>query len=211
MPTKPNSSANAESSPKPQLIQPLGVVDRADTSKSTEGLRDDLRDSTHEAKAQMGDASQKAGQAYTEAKQKSAEQVRRLAGQAKESSVTFLDAQKSRIADEVGKVSRATRDAADRLKEEDDKTLASYARGVADILDDAGDYLNDTDLSIVSRDVQSMTRRHPEWVLGGLFVVGLAASRFLKSSAHRTSSPVAVPQAATRSNPLIKPTAELEL
>lgn len=43
-------------------------------------------------------------------------------------------------------------------------------------------YLHDRDVRQVVSDVEDLARRSPGMFLGGAFVIGLAASRFLKSS-----------------------------
>lgn len=146
--------------------------------QAVDAARDQVRDQGHRLKEEASDA-------YRTAKREATEQARRLSERVKEQSASFFQSQQGRVAEELAKLGRITRDTAQRLDDENDPTIAHYARGAADLLDDAQSYLRDQDLSTLTRDLGNLTRRRPEWVLGGMFVAGLAISRFLKASADR--------------------------
>ena len=69
----------------------------------------------------------------------------------------------------------------DSLRERGDDGVAAYAATVADGLEGARDYLRDADVGELLSEGRRFTKRHPEWVLGGMFVAGLAVARFLKA------------------------------
>lgn len=92
--------------------------------------------------------------------------------------------QKDRAATVVDDLCKAARAAVDKLDEQNDPKIAGYARTAAESLEGVRDYLRSADISDLTDDVGRFTRRHPGVVLGGLFVAGLAASRFLKADRH---------------------------
>lgn len=99
----------------------------------------------------------------------------------------FVEEQKSRAAEEVSIFGAAVREAGKKLKEEGQHNVASYAEAVADEMERAGSYLRDRDLRRLRNDASHFARERPGLFLGGMFLVGLAASRFLKASeSHAT-------------------------
>lgn len=115
-----------------------------------------------------------------------AQQTRRkaaeYAGQARDQGQAALDGQKLRAADKLHTVGSAIHRAAEKLRDERDDNLAGYADALADEVDRMAGYLQHRPMAELARDAQTFARRRPEWFLGGLFVAGLALSRFLKSS-----------------------------
>ena len=66
-----------------------------------------------------------------------------------------------------------------------DPAAADRVESVASKIGGVAKYLNDHEPGDLLDDGRALARRHPEVVLGGLFVVGLAAARFLKASERR--------------------------
>lgn len=117
------------------------------------------------------------GQAGEGGGQKAApEPIRRL----REYGANVASAQKDRVVNEVGGLSNAARETARRLREEDDNNIAGYVEAVADRIDGAADYLRKRSAADLLADVQSIARRHPEVVVGGMFVAGLVLGRLLR-------------------------------
>ena len=162
---------------------------KRDASRAYDDAKSDAADQYGQARDKASqtaaDLKRKASDALDQAKQQGKEQANRLGDRARQSSASFVNQQKDRVAGEVGTFSRAARDAAKRLEDEGDEKVATYAHKAADAMDEARNYLADRDLSGLTRDAGDVARRHPEWVLGGMFVAGLAISRFLKASAER--------------------------
>src|SRR5690606_5090337 len=102
-------------------------------------------------------------------------------GRLSENAQNMIGQQKQRLCDGITGAAEAARAAAERLEEREDRSIAGYARTAADGLEQVRDYLAAADVNDMLDDVRGFTRRHPEWVLGGLFVAGLAMSRFLKA------------------------------
>ncbi|HEX6962830.1 MAG TPA: hypothetical protein VF175_13250, partial [Lacipirellula sp.] len=94
----------------------------------------------------------------------------------------FFQEQKGKAAGELTTLSSAIRGAADRLRSDDESHAARYAEMAADKLDGAARFLGEQDLGSLAREVERAARRRPELFLGGMFLVGLGISRFLKAS-----------------------------
>jgi hypothetical protein len=162
---------------------------KSDAADSFEHGKRQAADQYGQAKAAVADgAAQLKGQAaeqYERLKDQGRVHANRISERVKNESAGYVNKRREGLAGEIGKFSLAARDAAERLDNEGDPTIATYAHKAADVMDEAKDYLANRDLSAIGRDVADLTRRRPEWVLGGLFIAGLAASRFFKASADR--------------------------
>lgn len=118
----------------------------------------------------------------------------------REQGASFLSQQKGRAADELSHFGHAIQRAAESLHNEQDHRIADYADSMARRTEQAANYLRSNDTGRFVEDVEHFVRRRPEVAFGGLFLAGLAISRFLKSSSRPsdvTRSPrqdVAVPQ-----------------
>ena len=145
-------------------------------------VKDQAKQAYDEVRQFSGDALEKAQQQWGETSGKAADRARQ-----------FADTQKGRLAGGLDDAAAAARAVVDKLGERDDDAVARYARTAADGLESARDYLHNADVSELLDGAKRFTRRHPEWVIGGLFVAGLAAARFLKadrpdSSGRRTTA-----------------------
>jgi hypothetical protein len=134
-------------------------------------------------------ARQEIKQRATEAQGQAGEQVRQTAGETAERVLrrgrSLLASQKERAADEMTHVCEAARCAADKLYEREDHAMAEYIDLLAEQCEWAAGYLRQRDVGGMLGDMDRITRRRPELVFGGMFVAGLALSRFLKSSASQ--------------------------
>lgn len=137
-----------------------------------------VRQKTRETTAHL---KQGARDATRNLKQKGSETAHQLQDQSKE----FMQTRKAELAGRISGCGAAVRRAADKLRDEQDPNIASYADMVADRFQQAGDYIQSRDISSIYHDVEDMARRRPEILFGGMFVVGLALSRFLKASNER--------------------------
>ena len=72
--------------------------------------------------------------------------------------------------------------AADRLRKEEEEQIAEYADALADGCEEFSDYLMNCSLETVVSDISHQVRKQPVLFFGGVFVAGLALSRFLKAS-----------------------------
>jgi hypothetical protein len=182
MDTRPSPTPNA-SHPG---AQPGGAdsLERAqlEAKRQTEGIREQARSASQQAGQQASDVVQDAKTSINEAAQQARRKVGAYAEAAKVRGQEMLDQQKHRAADQLHIVGEAAHRAADKFREEKDDNIAGYIDAVADEVDRLGDYLERRDLRTLLSDTQRFARREPEWFLGGMFLAGLALTRFLKAS-----------------------------
>jgi hypothetical protein len=101
-----------------------------------------------------------------------------------EASRLFYD-QRGRAAKRVARMGKVARQAAHALHAVKMGGVADYADAAAQRVEDLSDYINEKDLTELLRDAQDAARAHPAAAMGGMFLVGFAAARFLKASASR--------------------------
>ncbi len=106
--------------------------------------------------------------------------------QAKEQAASRVDQQRQTLASGLGAVAQAFNSMGNRLRNQDEGPVAQYAaemgQAVGGQVDRLSKYLQGRNLQELVTDVESFARRSPGAFLGSAFVLGLAASRFLKSS-----------------------------
>jgi hypothetical protein len=107
------------------------------------------------------------------------------AREAQEAGRDFVHEQKENLAQRVHKYAEALRAASERLRDEEGNVLAEPAEKGAEQLERMSSYLREKEPNDFLEDLETFARRKPEVVFGGLFVVGLAAARFLKASRRR--------------------------
>jgi hypothetical protein len=81
---------------------------------------------------------------------------------------------------------QAVRHSSERLRENQQETVAEYVEKAAAQLERFSENLREKDVSELLQDAQRLARRQPALFIGGSFAVGLLAARFLKSSRERT-------------------------
>ncbi len=167
----------------------------ADTAKAEVGRRyEAAKDFTRQAADQArAEADRRMGEArvqFESAKRELSSRVvegRRVAG---ERASAMYDEQKGRLKGGVNDLAAAARAAAGELRGRDDTTVAGYAEAAADSLERVRDYLDHASPRDLVGELAGLTKRRPEWVLGGAFVLGLGLSRFLKADQpHRRGLP----------------------
>lgn len=107
----------------------------------------------------------------------------RVARKAKQQVGDLAGRQKDEAAESLGSLAGALRDTADRLKGEDQALFGRYAGLVAEQAEELAGYVRRQDVGALVRDLETFARRHPDVFLGGAFLAGVMAARFLKSSA----------------------------
>jgi hypothetical protein len=107
------------------------------------------------------------------------------AREAQEAGRDFVHEQKENLAQRVHNYAEALRSASERLRNEEGNVLAEPAQKGAEQLERLVSYLREKEPGDFLEDLEAFTRRRPEVVFGGLFVVGLAAARFFKASRRR--------------------------
>jgi hypothetical protein len=95
--------------------------------------------------------------------------------------------QKRRAAERLGTLSGVLRDAAQKLGHDElGNRVGRYAHRAADQVDSMSSYLRTAELQTFVRDTGQLARRRPEIFIGGAFLAGLLAARFLRASSGNT-------------------------
>jgi hypothetical protein len=132
-----------------------------------------------------GSSRQEEGQAKQQGKEvarQGQEQASYYAGEARQRIEEQLDTQKERASGELSGISKALRQTGSQLREQDQDSVGQYAERAAGQTDRLSEYLHDKEASQLIGDVEDFARSRPSVFLGGAFVLGIAAARFLKSS-----------------------------
>lgn len=116
-----------------------------------------------------------------------------IIGQVREKATGVLDEQKANITSGLTSVADSLRQVGDNLRGADEqnavgKFTAQYGDEIARRIESVSDYLDNADLKDITRDVERLARRQPALFVGGAFVLGLLAVRFLKSSSPKQIS-----------------------
>lgn len=141
---------------------------------------------------QPGSSMQSRQQQSSQAQQDSSKQnVEQKANQAAEqvaqkAQSTFENARSS-VAQQLTAVARAIESASDTLEQRDQTGLSRRIQQYVQKAEDASNYLRDKSPRELKDDLDRLARKRPAWFLGGAFVVGLFAARFLKSSEQKGS------------------------
>ena len=121
---------------------------------------------------------------------KAATQAKEAAGnvidKAKDQAASRADQQRQTAASGVQAVAQAFRSMGDDLRNRQEGPVAEYAAEIGHAIggqaERLADYLRQRDVRHLVSDAENFARRSPAVFLGSAFVLGLAASRFLKSS-----------------------------
>lgn len=107
-------------------------------------------------------------------------------GTVKEKAASVIDEQKSNVASGINSVAGSIRQIGENLGGDDDNQIAAiagkYSDNLARQVEKFSSYVDDHDLRELARDVEKFARRNPALFVGGAFVLGILAARFLKSS-----------------------------
>ncbi len=110
----------------------------------------------------------------------------RVLDQAKDQAASRADQQRQTVASGFQAVGQAFRSLGEDLRKQDQGPVAHYAAEVGNAMaqqvDRVANYLQSRDVRQLVSDTEAFARRSPAIFLGGAFVLGLAASRFLKTS-----------------------------
>jgi len=91
---------------------------------------------------------------------------------------------KSRVADQVRTIAGAMRSASDELRKNDQAGIARAAQRLEQKVEQAAEFLRNKNPREIREDLENAARREPVWFLGGAFMLGLLAARFLKSTGN---------------------------
>jgi hypothetical protein len=127
------------------------------------------------------DASKLAGQAEKAAEQLANSALERVQ-QAREKAESGLSEQRGLVTQRIRRVSDALRATSDELRLEDE-VVADYLEQAGDRVERIASYVSSAKAADIAHDVQRFASERPAWFFGGTFLLGMAAGRFLKSSA----------------------------
>lgn len=131
-------------------------------------------------KENLKEAARDAGEQLKEQAQSATESLR-------QQGEGFFAEQKGKASGELTTLSSAIRSAADKLRSDEETVAARYAEMAADKLENAANFIGKQDVGSLVREIERAARRRPELFLGGMFLVGLGISRFLKASSRSDS------------------------
>lgn len=142
------------------------------------------RGSSSGGKSRRGQAKQQSQEVAQQGQQKASE----AAEQGREKTAGQLDTQKERAAGQIEGISRALRQTGEQLREQDQGSIGNYADQGAEQAERLANFLQEKEGEELIREVEDFARNRTAVFLGGAFVVGVAAARFLKSSAGQRES-----------------------
>jgi gas vesicle protein len=155
--------------------------------QQTEQVQAAARDTAEEVRRKSAEMAQEAKDTAKELKDRTVRSAADTAHQAQEKATTYASDQKSRIAAELSNFGEAISCAAEKLREDEDESIARYAELAAEQLRSTSDYLETRSLGELMGDVENFARRRPEIFFGGMLLVGLGMARFLKASSRTQS------------------------
>jgi hypothetical protein len=106
----------------------------------------------------------------------------RTVEQAKEKAAQAADTGKGAAADKIGGYSDRLRATARSAEEAEDPNIAQLANSAADRLEQAADYVRNSDLNRLRQDASNIAHRHPALFMGGMFAAGLVLGNLAKAS-----------------------------
>jgi hypothetical protein len=102
--------------------------------------------------------------------------------QVRQTGMSQLGSQKDRVAQTVGSVASALHQTSQHLREGDEASVAAYVDQIADRVDQFSRDLRERDMNQIVADAEGFARQQPILFIGGAFLLGFAAARFLKSA-----------------------------
>lgn len=117
--------------------------------------------------------------------EKTQEMAGQVAGQAKSKAQSAFESGKHQVSENLSGVSQALRTTSQNLESETSLPIGGLFDGAAGGIDGVRNYLQSKSLDDLMYDAENFARRNTLVFLGGAFALGLAAARFLKSSAPR--------------------------
>jgi hypothetical protein len=121
-------------------------------------------------------------------KEKVVEEARTSIRQARDSATSSLDQSRNRAADSIDSIASAVRSTGDRLRSENQTTVAGLTESLADQVERLSSYLRTRDLTGVREDLERFARQQPSVAIGVALAIGLLGARFIKSSPRRGGS-----------------------
>lgn len=150
----------------------------------TETAKQEMAAAADRLQSQAADLKQSVGQEASQASRKVRRSATEAAERLRDEGLAVFSRQRSAAAEELTHLRDALEAASEKLSEQDDHRIADVTQVAADRLDAVAEYLRERDLGTLASDLSRAARRRPVLFYGGLFAVGVAASRFFKASSH---------------------------
>ena len=148
-----------------------------------------ITDSSNSSTSGTAGLADSAGQATDQAKEAASKMFDQVKGQA----ASHADQQRQTMASRFQTVAQAFRSMGDDLRSSEQSPVTQYAsefgHAMGGEVERLGNYLQGRDVRQIFSDTETFARRSPVVFLGGAFLIGLAVSRFLKSSGPQVSGP----------------------
>ena len=161
-----------------------GTGTSSGSDDQTRGMPGRSGDKTEQAKEAASQVKEQAGQMTDQVK----EQASKVTDKAKEQATTRVEDQKGRAAEGIVGFADALNQVSGSMRDQN-PTVANFAETAASKLEQFAETLNDKDVNDLVTDIERMARKQPALFIGGAFVAGVLAARFLKSSSGmRTGS-----------------------
>jgi hypothetical protein len=132
------------------------------------------------ARARSGAAARRGAAAV---KQQAAAAVAEVSRDLRAKGERFLAEQKLRAAGGLQDIGQSIQEAASRLTEGPLEPVGPYVEAAAERVSRASDYLAEHEVADLLRDAERAVLSRPQLFLGGMFLTGLLAARFLKATA----------------------------
>src|SRR5262245_47784215 len=149
----------------------------------TEPLSGGTRSTEGATTTRLNEETSQLRKAATETGEKAKQTANTVATRTKEKVATLLDSQKSRAAKELETLANNLRQSGQSIQGEKTAVpLPQYLNNAADGINRVASYLESKSVGDMVGEVERFARNQPVLFLGGSFVLGLLAVRFLKSS-----------------------------
>ncbi len=152
------------------------------TKAAGQSAKDSLESEKRSAIDQATEAKDLAKQKASDAYQQLREGSKQVGKDSKEYLRTSVKTQQTGIADRITEFHGAIKAAADQLEEKDHGLASRRISKAANGLEAAANYLRESDPEDLLADLGNATKKRPELVFGGLFLLGLGIARFAKAS-----------------------------
>lgn len=120
------------------------------------------------------------------------EKTGEIAGQVKEKAASMIGEQKSNLAAGISGIADGIRQIGEDLGGDGQNQITAFAGKYGDTvaaqIEKVSGYVEDRKLGEIVQDVEKLARRNPTLFVGGAFLLGVLAARFLKSSGAKQSN-----------------------
>jgi hypothetical protein len=149
----------------------------SDPTRGMPGNQDKTGEATEQVKEAASQVKEQAAQMTDQVK----EQASKVTDKAKDQATTRADEQKQRAAEGIVGFADALNQVSSSMRDQN-PAVANFADTAATKLENFATTIRDKDVNELMSEVEDMARRQPALFIGGAFLAGVFAARFLKSS-----------------------------